>query len=222
MKKSKHIFAIMAVAYVVIAIASSLQWIVINENILLGLSMSALFSALSDIMANVENIVMSRNEFNYTILIASGFLEMKIYQNQYNPMINIRNVKLGIESMGKGYKTAKHPNEYCRGRHIKFLNIFSQIFFILSIAVFILVPFFSIASEQFYSVVITLSAFSAMCLNLYLGEYLVDIVERKSSFQNKEQLIIQMAYPDFSQFLTFRVCCYEDYVAMTRESGGQV
>jgi len=184
--------------------------------------MSALFSALSDIMANGENIVMSRNEFNYTILIASGFLEMKISQNQYNPMINIRNVKLGIESMGKGYKTAKHPNEYCRGRHIKFLNIFSQIFFILSIAVFILVPFFSIASEQFYSVVITLSAFSAMCLNLYLGEYLVDIVERKSSFQNKEQLIIQMAYPDFSQFLTFRVCCYEDYVAMTRESGGQV
>ena len=201
MKKSKHIFAIMAVTYVVIAIASSLQWIVINENILLGLSMSALFSALSDIMANGENIVMSRNEFNYTILIASGFLEMKISQNQYNPMINIRNVKLGIESMGKGYKTAKHANEYCRGRHIKFLNIFSQ---------------------QFYSVVITLSAFSAMCLNLYLGEYLVDIVERKSSFQNKEQLIIQMAYPDFSQFLTFRVCCYEDYVAMTRESGGQV
>ena len=42
-EKSKHIFAIMAVAYVVIAIASSLQWIVINENILLGLSMSALF-----------------------------------------------------------------------------------------------------------------------------------------------------------------------------------
>jgi len=78
MKKSKHIFAIMAVTYVVIAIASSLQWIVINENILLGLSMSALFSALSDIMANGENIVMSRNEFNYTILIASGFLEMKI------------------------------------------------------------------------------------------------------------------------------------------------
>ena len=38
MKKSKHIFAIMAVTYVVIAIASSLQWIVINENILLGLS----------------------------------------------------------------------------------------------------------------------------------------------------------------------------------------
>ena len=69
MKKSKHIFAIMAVTYVVIAIASSLQWIVINENILLGLSMSALFSAISDIMANGENIVMSRNEFNYTIII---------------------------------------------------------------------------------------------------------------------------------------------------------
>ena len=30
MKKSKHIFAIMAVTYVVIAIASSLQWIVIK------------------------------------------------------------------------------------------------------------------------------------------------------------------------------------------------
>lgn len=221
MKKSKHIFAIMAVTYVVIAIASSLQWIIVSENILFGLSMSALFSALSDIMENGANILTNRNEFDYIIHITSSFLEMKISQNQYSSMINTRNVKLGVESMSKGYKAAKHPNEYCQGKCIKFWNISSQIFFILSIAVFILVPFFSMISDQFYSVVLTLSAFSAMCLNLYFEEYLANIIEKKNSFLNKEQIIIQMAYPDFSQFLAFRIYCYEDYIAMTRASGGQ-
>lgn len=193
MKRSKHIFAIMAVMYVVIAVASSLQWIVISDNILIGLSMSALFSALSGIMENGANIITNRNEFAYIVCIASNFLETKISQNLYSPLINIRNVKFEVESMSKGYKTAKHPKEYCQGWYYKFWNISSQIFFILSIAVFILAPFFSMISDQIYSVVLTLVAFSAMCINVYLGEYLADIIEKKNSFLNKEQVIIQMA-----------------------------
>ncbi len=222
MKKSKFLFAIMAVTYILIAIASVLQWLTISENILLGLSMSALFSALSDIMASGANIMIIRNEFDYIIGLTSSFLETKISQSQYNPATNIRNIKFGIESMSKGYKTAKHPNEYCQGRKIKLWNISSQILFILSIVVFILAPFFPVIFDQSYSVMLTLCAFSAMCLNLYFGEYLSDIVDKKNSFLNKEQSIIQMAYPDFFQFLTFRFCCYEDYVAMMRASGGQV
>jgi len=222
MKKSKLVFAIMAVTYMIVAILDFMKWLTISENILLGLSISALFSALSDIMANGANIMINLNEFDYIIGLTSSFLETKISQSQYNPAINIRNVKSGIESMSKGYKTAKHPNEYCQGRKIKLWNISSQILFILSIAVFILAPFFPVIFEQSYSVMLTLCAFSAMCLNLFFGEYLSDIVDKKTSFQNKEQLIIQMAYPDFPQFLTFRFCCYEDYIAMMRASGGQV
>lgn len=222
MKKSKHIFVIMAATYAAIAIVSFLRRIVISENILFGLSMSALFSALSDIMASGANIATSRNEFDYIIYIASDFLESKISQNQCNPVINTRNVKLGIESMSKGYKFARHPNEYDQGNCIKFWNASSQILFVLSIAVFILVPFSPTIPDQFYSVVLTLSAFSAMCINLYLGEYLADVLDKKNSFLNKEQVIIQMAYPDFFQFFTFRVHCYEDYIAMTRAFGGQV
>lgn len=222
MKKSKYIFVIMAVSYAAIAMVSSLRWIVISENILVGLSMSALFSALSDIMANGANIATSRNEFGYIIHITSAFLESKISQNQYSPVINTRNVKLGIESMSKGYKFARHPNEYDQGNYIKFWNASSQILFVLSIAVFILVPFSPMIPDQFYSVMLTLSAFSAMCINLYMGEYLADILEKKNSFLNKERLIIQMAYPDFSQFFTSRVYCYEDYIAMARAFGGQV
>ncbi len=55
-----------------------------------------------------------------------------------------------------------------------------------------------------------------MCFNLYLGELLTDISEKKNCFFNKEQVIIQMAYSDFPAFLNCRLYYYEDYIATAK------
>ena len=86
MKKSKHIFAIMAVTYTIIAILNFGEWVTVSENILLGLSMSALFSALSDILSNIVGICTYQNEFDYLIRVASEFLTAKISNNIYNSL----------------------------------------------------------------------------------------------------------------------------------------
>lgn len=214
MKKSKHFFAIMAVTYTIIAILNFGEWVTVSENILLGLSMSALFSALSDILSNIVGICANQNEFDYLIQIASEFLTAKISNNIYSSLIDSRNVKLNVENMSKGYKTAVHPSDYCKRKTNVLVNILSQICFILSITVFILAPFpLILLRQQSYSVLLTLLAFASMCLNLYLEEHISDIIQKKTHFFNDTQLIIQMAYSDFTSFLNLRFSYYEDYIA---------
>lgn len=221
MKKSKHIFAIMAVTYTIIAILNLGDWVTVSENILLGLSMSALFSALSDILSNIVGIRTCQNEFDYIIRVTSEFLMGKISNNMYNSLIDSRNVKLNVENMSKGYKTAVHPNEYCKRKINVLINILSQICFILSITVFILAPFPMILLQQSYSVLLTLLAFASMCLNLYLEEHISDIIQKKTHFFSDTQLIIQMAYSDFTSFLNLRFSYYEDYIATANTQEGE-
>ena len=63
MKKSKYVFAIMAAVYLGVAIAGSVGWLIITENILLGLSLSALLSAVSDIFYNIGYRYIINNDF---------------------------------------------------------------------------------------------------------------------------------------------------------------
>lgn len=141
MRKSQYVFIIMAVAYIVIAILNLREWVTVSENILFGLSMSALFSSLSDIFSNIVGKRIYQNEFDYIIKITSDFLAEKISNNPLNSLIDIRNVKQNVENISKGYKKAVHPNEYCKRKVNVLINISSQICFILSITVFILAPF---------------------------------------------------------------------------------
>ena len=212
MRKSQFVFAIMAAAYFVIAILHFGEWITVSENILLGLSMSALLSALSDIFSSIVSIYAYQNEFDYTIKITSDFLGAKISNNIFSPLIDVRNVKFNVESMSKGYKKAVHPNDYSERKVIVLNNILSQVFFVLSIAVFILSPFPLPLFQQSCSVLLTLFAFAAMCFNLFLGEIIADIAQKKGHFFNDTQLIIQMAYSDFMGFLNWRF--NQDYISM--------
>lgn len=123
MKKTQYIFAIMAAAYFIVAILNLMGWMAVSENILLGLSLSALLSALSDASSNIVRIRASQNEFNYIIQIASDFLTEKITNNILSPVIDSRNVKLNIESMGKGYRKAVHPSEYSKRKDIARMNM---------------------------------------------------------------------------------------------------
>lgn len=167
MKKSQYVFVIMAVAYIVIAILNLGEWITVSENILFGLSMSALFSALSEILFNIISKRVYQNEFDYIIKVTSDFMAEKISNNIDSSLIDSRNVKLNVENMSKGYEKAVHPNKYCKRKINALINISSQICFVLSISVFILSPFPLFLFQQSYSVLLTLFAFSSMCFNLH-------------------------------------------------------
>lgn len=216
MRKSQYIFAIMAMTYIVIAILDFRERITVSENILIGLSMSAFLSALSGIFSNLIGKCTCQNEFDYIIKITLDFLENKIC-NKSSPLINSRNVKLNVESMSNGYEKAVHPNEYCKRKINTMINILSQICFILSISVFILAPFPLPLFQQSYSVFLTLLAFSLMCFNSYLEEIIANIVQKKTHFLNDTQLIIQMAYPDFMNFVNLRFYYYEDYISKQKD-----
>lgn len=224
MKKSKFVFAIMTAVYLGVAIAGSIGWLTISENILLGLSLSALLSAASDILNNVGLLCAVTNEFNYIIRTTVAFLEDKISKNSpiMNSNINVRNVKRNVESMSKNYEKAIHPNEYCKKRSIKLLFMLSQMCFIISIGVFILVPFLPIQSLQSVSTFLTLLAFAAMSCNLHISEAVSDKSTTRNCFLNNEQLIIQTTYPDFSNILNAQLYYHEDYIAATSTQEGDL
>ena len=78
MRKSQYVFAIMAAIYIIIAILNIREWIIVSENILFGLSMSALLSSLSDILSNIVSKRVYQNEFDYIIKVTSDFLAENI------------------------------------------------------------------------------------------------------------------------------------------------
>lgn len=217
MRKSKNIFMIMAVIYCGVAVLGEFEYLTISDNILIGLSLSALLSSISDILYNLGCKRMATNEFSYIIHVTMAFLDDKISHNicVANPNINIRNVRLTVEQMCKDHGKAIHPNEYCKKRYIGILGFFSQVGFVLSLGVFILVPFLPAFSKPSFSTFLTLSAFSTMCVNLHISEEIADMATIKNNFMNQQQLIIQTAYPDFSNMLTAQLYYYEDYVATT-------
>lgn len=221
MKKSKYVFAIMAVVYLVVAISERFGWLTITENILLGLSLSALLSAVSDILYNIGYLFIATNEFNYIIRITSEFLEDRLSKNYSisNSNINIRNVKACVEGMDKNYKTAVHPNEFYKKKRIKVVYVLSQVSFIISIGVFIFVPFLPALPQQSLSTFLTLIAFSAMSFNLHMSEAVSDKTAARNDFMNKEQVIIQTAYPDFSNALNAQLYYREDIVATGAKDG---
>ena len=221
MKKSKYVFAIMAAVYLGVAIAGSVGWLIITENILLGLSLSALLSAVSDIFYNIGYRYIINNDFNYVIQTTLAFLEDKQSKGipAANPNISIAGVNRYIESIGEDFEKATHPNIYRKKRFVKVLYRFSQICFIVSIGVFIVLPFLPILPQKFASSFLTLAAFAAMSYNLHISEVISDIISLKDDFMNKEQLIIQTAYSDFTYHLNTQLYYQKsDVIASTQES----
>ena len=213
MKKSSFVFIIMAVVYLAIAISGGVGWLTIPDNILLGLSLSALFSAISDILYNIGWKSTVRNNLDYTIRVAVEFLTEKQANNTLiaNPNINIIGVRQTVKGMSKNYQNARHPIDYDKKKFITAMRVGSQISFIISIAIFIYSPFLSLPFKSSISTIVTLMAFSAMCFNLYLLEAISDVLyKRNDDFMNKEQVIIQTAYPDFYNYLNMRLQTNEE------------
>lgn len=204
MKKSSFVFITMSVIYLAVAIFDGIGWMTVTNNVLLGLSLSALLSALSDILYNIGYIRTAENEFNYIIRTTVEFLSKMQAANipSANPNINVKGVLQYVKGMSRNYEAAIPPMKYDKKRFITAMRVGSQILFVFSLAVFILLPFLSLPFENPVSTSLTLGAFSAMCLNLYLAEVMSNIFNRRNDdFMNKEQLIIQTMYPDFNLFL---------------------
>lgn len=207
MRKSKFVFIIMAVIYFAAAVLDGIGLLTITDSILLGLSLSALLSAISDILYNIGWLKSAINEFDFIIRVAVEFLSEKQARNIFsaNPNVNIKLYRQYIQGMSKNYKDAVRPAEYDKKKFITALKISSQIAFVLSIAVFVIFPLLSASFQVSISTFLTLGAFSAMCLNWYITEAIADVLSKRNDFMNKEHLIIQTAYSDFVSFFNDRL-----------------
>lgn len=158
----------------------------------------------------------------YIVQISSEFIEEKLKQNPgiYNQYVNIRNVLLGLQASHQHYAKCVHPNEYLKNPLNRFIYALSYIAFICSIAIFIIVPFILLTTDNAITILATIFAFSAMCFNLYMGEIVAGIQEKETNFWNFTQLLIQFVYSDFSfhinQILNYRA----DYIAQECISNG--
>ena len=81
MKKSSFIFIIMAGIYLIVAILDGFGWMTITNNVLLGLSLSALLSSISDILYNIGWLKTAINGFNFIIKVTDEFLLEKKINN---------------------------------------------------------------------------------------------------------------------------------------------
>ena len=135
MKKSSFVFIIMATIYFVVAILDGFGWMTITDNVLLGLSLSALLSTISDVLYNIGWLKTVSNEYNYIIQVTVNFLSEKRTNNvpNTNPNINMDGVNQYIKEMSKNYKNAIHPYEYDKKRSITFTKVSAQVFFIFQL-----------------------------------------------------------------------------------------
>ena len=199
MKKSKYVYLILFVVYMVIALASSCSILSINENVLLGLSIASLFMSLSDMFSNIIQIMLEKNEYNYSLFITSEFLQQKIQAGFITAnCIDVCNIKYNIDAL-MSTKNPTYPNTYNKKRGFLFLHIFSVIFLVLAISCFIGFPFLTISNNNLAKYV-TIVAFAFVCLNLYLNEVEYEIKVNEHSLKNDKQSLIRVLFPDFDSY----------------------
>lgn len=210
MRKSKYVFLILAVLYVLIYFLDILKMVTVDENIMLGLTFSAFFMSLSDVCNNIVIYRITRNELGYICYITSNILQEYISSGtKETPLVNVINLKKNVERLVPDYKVKIHPNKFCMNWINKMLGILGNGCFILSIAFFVLTPYLAVNLNQQISICLTLLAFSVMCFNTFISEKAEDYLDKKSNFMNDKQIVIKSFVPEFDIFLN-RCLFYED------------
>lgn len=215
--KSKFVFLILFLGYILIAIGDLTGFVTAGQEILFGLSLSALLMSLSDCATAVKILLCQKNEMRYIAKCSSHFIDVKLKQNipPANLGINIRNVKKNLEDENPYYQKSKHPNEFNVTKSIKFLNSLEIIFFVVSIFAFVVFPFFKISFEVISkaTIFVTLIAFGFMCLNVYISELNSEQNNRRLNFIHNTQIHINSVYTDFYYWLNNQLFCREDLKA---------
>ena len=157
MSKSKYVFIILAIVYILIGIASPLNIIDVGDNLLFALSLSALMLSISDIIQKLALYFCIRNRYNFELKTTLVFLSNKEQLGYANTTkINVRNI---IETLSglmiPNYKTC-HPQEYQKRVLVKYANVTSIVVFCIGIASFISIPLLTISIYGFVSTMITL------------------------------------------------------------------
>lgn len=217
MIKSKYVFLIMAVVYGAIAVGSKYNLIIVTENILFGLSLSALLSSLSDLLEKIIAACNAKNDFYFITSISLEFIENMSTKIPVNPGVSISTVKANTEELNASHRNATHPSVFEKEKFNVILRSIAIGFFIASISVFIFTPYLPVSIERAISVLITLLAFAIVCLNLFLDEQIAEISQKKFEFQKSEQFAIGIAYPNFYEFLNLRLYHNADYIAMKKQ-----
>lgn len=223
MKKSRFIFLIIACIYLVVAGLTFLGIITVTDSILLGLSVAALLMSLSDIFEGWCFYRATRNELRFICFFTSNVLKEMISceANINNNLISVGNVKKNVEQLVSNYESGIHPSEYLTNKMNLFLHTVSILCFVLSMAVFLSTPFLPSMPVKGISIVLTLLAFSMMCLNLFVSECVAEISEKRNNFFNNTQIIIEAVYPGFANSLNKSLYYREDWVAQNNLMGGK-
>lgn len=201
MNKSKYVFLILACIYVGIAIGGLFSVITINSNVLLGLSFSSLFIALADAINNHSSIKMLTNDYNYSLQIASDYLQSRIDAGNVTVgNFDVCNIKCSIDALKDALKTKKipvHPNEFEKAKMFKYYNALSIGLFVIGIASFVVIPFSQAREDSSLSTYITISAFATMCLNIFCDDKKDEMQRDKQLFENDKVNLIAAIFPDF-------------------------
>lgn len=223
MKKSHFVFLIMSCVYLAVAVLSFTEIIVVSDNILLGLSMAALLMSLSEIFEGWLFYRVGKNELRFICLFTANVLKEMISSgsNVNNNLVSVGNMKKNVEQFVSHYELGVHPSEYLKNKKNHFLQNTSVLCFVLSITVFLSTPFLPPISAKRGSMFLTLLAFSVMCLNLFVSECVSEIGEKRNSFFNNTQIIIETIYPGFSGYLNRSLYYHEDCVAPNIGMGGK-
>lgn len=187
MKKSSFVFLIMAIVYILLFVGYSLRMVTITNNIVFGLSLTALLISISDLLSKVIVFRSIENEYQQMIEYTLSFIEKKIKLKQTNnPIIIIRNLRSSIE-MGKKKKYKPvHPLEYADNSLNKALNIASIILFMLGISVFIFTPFINEYDIMDHITTrITVAAFASMCLGVFFDDQIMHKQEERDNLISK-------------------------------------
>lgn len=201
MRKSKYVFLILSLLYVLIYILNILHIVIINESIMLGLTSSAFFMSLSDVCNNILICRITRNELGYMCYLTGNILQEHISSGiTETPLVNVINLKNNVEQLVPNYKEKIHPNKFYMSQINKILRVLENVCLVLSISFFILTPYLAVIVYQQISICLTLLAFSTMCFNIFIMEKIGDYLERKNNFMNNTQIIIQSFFQDLRNF----------------------
>lgn len=217
MSKAKLIFLILAVGYIFIGVLSLIGVVDVSNIVLLGLSLSAFFTSLSDTLNQWIMCGSQKNHMSYIAKFSVKFINNRLETGaqQFSNSISIRNVKKNIENQNPRFEKSTHPSIYAEKAHIKFLTILNYVFYVLSVISFIIPPFVKVdfAILDRISIAIALWAFGVMCLNMFLSELNSDLSRKMFDFFNYTQPIVNSVYPDFMGMLNSQLNYREDLKA---------
>ena len=205
MSKSKLIFIVLFISYIVIAILNAFEILSVGSIVLFGLSLSALLTSLSDAVNGLISVLWQKNQMNYIAKCTIAFIEQKL--NSEAPksinIADIANIRKNLENQNPHYLKSVHTSVFFDRKRIKSLQIITCLLDICSVLSFIVTPFIKVQQANLadISVFITLCAFGFMCLNIYISEIQNDNSKKQSDFYNSEHLFINSTYPDFATFL---------------------